>query len=55
MHAARNADAHQQRFKVQIKHPSKWTKEEVANWFNGACNGVFQRKGAPFACLLPWH
>lgn len=30
---------------MQIKHPSKWTKDEVADWFNAACNGVFQRKG----------
>lgn len=45
------ADAHQQTFKALVKHPSKWTKAEVVDWFNGACGGAFQRTGPHDFCF----
>ncbi len=41
-----HAEAHQATFKGVVKHPAKWTKAEVTDWFNTACNGAFKRAGA---------
>ena len=43
---------HRATFKALVKHPSKWTKAEVTDWFHSACNGAFQREGAHPVCLL---
>lgn len=32
-------------FTATVKHPTKWTVEEVSAWFDTVCNGAFLRSG----------
>ena len=32
---------HREKFTATVKHPTRWTEEEVKQWFQTACNGVF--------------
>ncbi len=40
-----HAVEHREKFTATVKHPTRWTEEEVKLWFQTACNGVFTRTG----------
>lgn len=45
-------EEHREMFTAAVKHPTKWSVEEVSAWFDTTCNGAFLRSGGKLPANL---